>query len=92
LNALYSITRDFRDFLRNAGTVEDMFFIAKRPGRREKDAEGNITDLIIGLRKKYLSVPDIKAIVDSQGCKVSERYIHHVIRREGFGRLPRRSN
>jgi hypothetical protein len=92
LSAFYSITRDFRDFLKNAGTVEDMFFIAKRPGRREKDTEGNITDLIISLRKKYLSVPDIKAIVDSQGCKVSERYIHHVIKREGFGRLPRRSN
>ena len=51
LSALYSLTRDFRDFLKNAGE-EDMFFLAKKAGRREKDAEGNITALIVNLRKK----------------------------------------
>lgn len=90
LSSLYSLTRDFRDFLKDSGN-EDMFFITKKPGRREKDTEGNITALIINLRKKYLSVPDIKAIVDSKGYKISERYIHNVLQKDGFDRLPRRT-
>lgn len=90
LSAFYSLTRDFRDFLKDA-EKEDMFFITKKHGRREKDTEGNIAALIINLRKKYLSVPDIKAITDSRGHKISERYIHAILRKEGFDRLPRRS-
>jgi Transposase DDE domain len=90
LSAFYSLTRDFRDFLKNAGE-EDMFFLAKRAGRREKDGEGNITALIVNLRKKYLSVPDIKAIADARGYGISEKYIHNILRKEGFDRLPRRS-
>ena len=90
LSALYSLTRDFRDFFKDTAK-KDMFFIAKKPGRREKDTEGNITALIINLRKKYLSVPDIKAIADSSGHKISERYIHNILQKEGFDRLPRRS-
>lgn len=90
LSAFYSLTRDFRDFLKDPGK-EDMFFVTRKPGRREKDIEGNITALIINLRKKYLSVPDIKAITDSKGHKISERYIHNILQKEGFDRLPRRS-
>lgn len=90
LSAFYSLTRDFRDFLKTPGE-EDMFFLAKKAGRREKDSEGDITALIIILRKKYLSVPDIKAIADARGYKISEKYIHNILRKEGFARLPRRS-
>ena len=90
LSAFYSLTRDFRDFLKDRGS-EDIFFITKKPGRREKDLEGNITALIINLRKKYLSVPDIKAITDARGYKISERYIHNILQKEGFDRLPRRA-
>ncbi len=90
LSAFYSLTRDFRDFLKDPGR-EDMFFITKKPGRREKDTEGNITALLVNLRKKYLSIPDIKAIADSRGHKISERYIHNILQKEGFDRLPRRA-
>lgn len=90
LSAFYSLTRDFRDFVKDTGK-EDMFFITKKPGRKEKDIEGNITALIVNLRKKYLSVPDIKAITDSRGHKISERYIHTILQKEGFDRLPRRA-
>lgn len=90
LSAFYSLTRDFRDFLKDSGS-EDIFFITKKPGRREKDLEGNITALIKNLRKKYLSVPDIKAITDARGYKISERYIHNILQKEGFDRLHRRA-
>jgi len=56
------LTRDFRKLLKKADIHEDMFFQKSRPGRKEKDKEGNITGLIVNLRK------------------------------EGFARLPRRSN
>lgn len=90
LSAFYSLARDFRDFLKTP-KKEDMFFLAKKAGRREKDAEGNITALIINMRKKYLSVPDIKAIADARGYGISEKYIHNILQKEGFARLPRRS-
>lgn len=90
LSAFYSLARDFRDFLKTP-QKEDMFFLAKKAGRREKDAEGNITALIINMRKKYLSVPDIKAIADARGYGISEKYIHNILQKEGFARLPRRS-
>ncbi|MGI6354854.1 MAG: transposase [Lentisphaeria bacterium] len=41
------------------------------------------------MRKQYLSVSDIKIRLDSTGVKVSESYIWNVVRRAGFGRLPR---
>lgn len=86
LSAFYSLTRDFR----KSFGQEDMFFLMKRAGRREKDSAGNITTLIINLRKKYLSIPDIKAITDARGHKISEKYIYNILRKEGFDRLPRR--
>ena len=72
LSSFYSLTRDFRDFMRNSGSREDMFFMARSPGRKGKDSQGTVTGLIVSLRKKHLSVPEIKAITDSHGYTVSE--------------------
>jgi len=69
------------------------FFTPKIIGRKPKAEADEINQLIVGLRKKYLSVPDIKAIVDAQGqYMVSERHVYNVIKNEGFARLPRRNN
>ncbi len=52
----------------------------------------NDYSVVLGeLRKKDLSVPDIKAILDSLGYEVSERYIYNVIAQTGMKKLPRRS-
>lgn len=91
VSAFYSLARDFRLFLKK-GASEELFFIARKPGRKEKDPGGDLTGLIVGLRKKNLSVPAIKAMVDSQGYTVSEKYIYLVLKKEGFDRLPRRSS
>ena len=40
---------------------------------------------------KYLSVPDIKAILDTLEYNVSETYIYKVLKSNGFARLPRRN-
>ncbi|GAX60465.1 hypothetical protein SCALIN_C11_0076 [Candidatus Scalindua japonica] len=90
LSSFYSLTRDFRNYLK-APKTEDMFFLVSKPGRKEKDFDGEIYSLIINLRKQYLSIPDIKSILDSKSYKASEKYIWEVLRKEGFARLPRRS-
>jgi hypothetical protein len=90
LSSFYSLTRNFRNYLK-AAKAEDMFFLVSKPGRKEKDFDGKINLLIINLRKQYLSIPDIKSILDSTDYKVSEKYIWQVLRKEGFARLPRRS-
>jgi len=90
LSAFYSLTRDFRNHLKSSNQ-EDLFFFTSRPGRRKKDHDGEIKTLIILLRKQYLSIPDIKAILDAKKSQVSQKFIWRILKEEGFARLPRRS-
>jgi transposase len=90
ISSFYSLTRDFKKKL-SQGRPEQLFFISRRVGRKPQDATGEINRLIIALRKKYLSVPDIKSVLDVQGHKVSQRYIYNVVQKDGFVRLPRRN-
>ena len=89
INTVYSLIRDFKEAL-ETNTDEDPFFKSNKPGRKEIDVDGSITQLIIGLRKKYISVPEIKSALDAQNINISERYVTKVLEKEGFGRLPRR--
>ena len=88
-STVYSLIRDFRHRLATQPFV-DPFFITSNAGRQPKDPSGALDRHIIALRKTYLSVPDIKAILNAQGERVSERYIYDVITQDGFTRLPRR--
>ena len=89
LSAFYSLTRDFRKSLDDKDPAK-AFFAVRKAGRKPVDQVEIINPLIIALRKKYLSVPDIKAVLDVQGYRVSERYVYSVLQKDGFGRLPRR--
>jgi transposase len=88
-SAFYSITRDFNKSLKEDKDPVKRFFITNLPGPK-KNKQSNIINLIITLRKKYLSVSDIKSILDSQDLDISETFIYRVIKKEGFARLPRR--
>lgn len=90
LSSVYSLTTDFRQWIKTSAAA-DYFFVTHSKGRKQKTVTNNIYNLIVELRKKYLSVPDIKAILDSQKYNISERYIYQTIKTEGFARLPRRS-
>jgi hypothetical protein len=70
----------------------DPFFIEKNKGRKTSNTVNEAKDMIVEMRKKYYSVEDIKVALDSKGMVLSERGVHEVLRREGFGRLPRRSS
>jgi|TARA_B100002003_G_scaffold212984_1_gene210421 hypothetical protein len=87
--AFYSLVRDFKKTL--ARGSENPFFPVVKTGRKPKDSSGALTSLIVSLRKKYLSVPDIAAAVAAKGYTISEKYVYNVIAREGFDRLPRRT-
>lgn len=90
VNGVYSLARNFVKLL---GTEDpsSSFFVVQRRGPKPKDTTGEIDKLIVELRKKYLSVPDIKAILDSLNYDVSEKYVFNVGSKAGFSRLPRRS-
>ena len=90
LSSFYSLNRDFKQQLQQSEPSQG-FFVSVPRGRKPQDETGTIEHLIIELRKKYLSVPDIKAILDSLDHQVSESYIYTVIAQSGFARLPRRS-
>ena len=88
VNAFYSLVKEFKAKLDNY--EEDLFFRTKKTGRKIKDKEGKVTDLIVSLRKQYLSVTDIKVILDAKNYKYSTRQISTILYKEGFARLPRR--
>jgi hypothetical protein len=89
LSSFYSLARDFKKKL-----FEDQegnfFFATPSKGRKQKDTTGAINNMIVSLRKKYLSILDIKAVLDVQGHNVSEKYVYNTLKDDGFGRLPRR--
>ena len=90
VSTVYSLTRDFQHQL-NHSSVGESFFVTPIRGRQPKPGSESLRRLIIELRKKYLSVPDIKAIIDALGEEASEKYIYEVVHHEGFARLPRGS-
>jgi len=87
---IYSLVRDLKIRLQTSGSVE-YFFNQPARGRPVAQDHDELRSLVILLRKKYLSVPDIKSILDAQNKTVSERHIYDILRAEGFARLPRRS-
>lgn len=89
LSSFYSMTRDFRKELNN-GSAYRNFFAEPTHGRPKKTETDSVNRLIIELRKKYLSISEIKIIFDSKDIPVSESYIYMVLKRDGFERLPRR--
>ena len=90
ISSLYSLIHDFKKNLKK-GLVNEYFFTLHKKGRKLKDFSGEIQNIIVDFRKKYLSVQEIKSILDSNNVNVSEKYIYNVIHKEGFSRLPRRS-
>ena len=90
VSAFYSLTRDFNQHLKQPNPSQ-RFFVTRSLGRKPKESKVENDQLILSLRKKDLSVSDIKAILDSLGYEVSERHIYNVIAQGGMKKLPRRS-
>ena len=89
VSTVYSFIRDFRVKLAHGC---DPFFKEPDMGRPKLDHGEEINKLVVSYRKKYLSVPEIKAVLDAQNINVSESYIYSLLVSEGFAKLPRREN
>ena len=70
---------------------DSIFFIENSPGRKVSAETNDAKSLIISMRKKYYSVPEIKVALDGLGHSLSEKNIYNILSSEGFSRLPRRS-
>ncbi len=70
---------------------DSIFFIENTPGRKVSPETNESKAVIIDMRKKYYSVPEIKVTLDGLGHNLSEKNIYNIIAAEGFSRLPRRS-
>jgi hypothetical protein len=91
-NTVYTIARDFKARLASsAGNGDDPFFRILKPGRKKSDRDDELVETILNFRKKQLSVPDIKVLMDGRGHAVSEGFIYSVCDENGFARLPKRT-
>ena len=70
---------------------DSIFFIENSPGRKISPETNEAKTVIIEMRKKYYSVPEIKVALDGLGISLSEKNIYNIVAAEGFSRLPRRS-
>ena len=91
ITTVYSLSRDFKKQLNSKQEMGEQFFNTPVPGRKVSDNHDQLREKIILLRKKYLSVPDIKTMLDALGLSFSERQIYKILSDEGFARLPRRN-
>lgn len=89
LSAVYNMTRDFRKLDDPAAA----FFRDPVPRGRPPARPGRgLRERVVELRKRNLSVPDIKAWLVAEGEHTpSEHMIDRVLKDEGFRRLPRRT-
>jgi len=90
--AVYSMAKNFKIKLGNSKqNGNDLFFQDVKMGRPMKERDDDLVEIIVSYRKKQLSVPDIKCIMNGIGYDVSEGFIYRVCDESGFVRLPKRS-
>lgn len=70
---------------------DSIFFVENTPGRKVSSETDKCMSVIIDMRKKYYSVPEIKVALDAMGHSMSEKNIYNILSADGFSRLPRRS-
>ncbi len=70
----------------------DPFFTERKSGPKNRHKARHVMDDIIELRKKNLSIIDIKGILEAKGHKISLETIDNALKDAGFSRLPRRTS
>jgi len=92
LHSIYAMAKNFKIRLRQSEhNGEELFFREQRLGRPKQEKDSDLVEIIVNFRKKQLSVPDIKILMDGNGYEVSEGFIYRVCDENGFARLPKRS-
>jgi hypothetical protein len=93
VHAVYSLVKSFKKKLEcSKQNGADLFFQELKMGRPKLKRDSDLVEIIVNFRKKQLSVPDIKILMDGKGYDVSEGFIYKVCDENGFARLPKRSS
>lgn len=91
IQTVYSLVRDFKQNIEiDKNWLTNYFFNIPIAGRKISESSDELKSRIIALRKQFMSVPDIKHVLDSKEISVSESFIYKTLIIEGFTRLPRR--
>ena len=75
---------------RHDADKRDRFFQDPRVGPQHAPARDRVRDLVVALRKQYMSVYDIQRELAAAGHSISAHSLTILLREEGFARLPRR--
>lgn len=86
-----TIISNFNKKLKN-NEIDELFFKPSQKGRKISQDVSKTKNIVISLRKNNHSVEEIKTILDGKGYNISERTINNILYKEGFPRLPRRTN
>ncbi len=89
--AFTSLVTDFKPVLPSDPLQEDPFFVTKKKGRPSSMDPPALVQTMVGFRKHDDSVEEIKGKLDTAGEKVSEHTIDSILKKQGFARLPKRS-
>lgn len=68
------------------------FFLPTRRGPGTAPKKDELTERVVELRKRNLSIYDIRRELAGEGKKVATSSVHEILKREGFSRLPRRAD
>ena len=75
---------------RHGQNWQERFFREVRHGPQAAPARDPVRELVVAMRKKNLSVYDIRHELKAQGHEISINSLSVLLREEGFARLPRR--
>ena len=67
------------------------FFLPPAKGPQASPTRDKARELVVTLRKQNLSIYDISRLLQEQGHRLSPVSIAHLLKEEGFARLPRRT-
>ncbi|MFQ5688205.1 MAG: transposase [Candidatus Scalindua sp.] len=89
--SINAMKRDFVNAIKNKQIDSSYFFVTRSPGRNQDTNKTQAQERIVQLRKQNYSILDIKSVLHTEGKIVSHDYINRVLVKEGFARLPKRT-
>ena len=93
VHAVYSMAKTFKKKLESSKhNGAELFFQRLELGRPKQERDSGLVELIVSYRKKQLSVPDIRIILNAKGHDVTEGFVYRVCDENGFARIPKRSS
>lgn len=92
IHTVYSLCRDFLKSEREETLSSNNFFCDLSSGPKKSLQLESLQDEIINLRKQNYSILDIQTALQAKGHEISHMYIHDVLKKDGFSKLPKRTS